>query len=236
MTASVFLLFSACSMFGSQSPPKTVDDARLARLPADERAELVDQQRQVDIAKSNLETAKVAASDAQQFLSIVQTEHSAAQQRAEAAKKSVDLNSRAAGSSGVGTDDAQRELDMANQRLETENAKLQYAKNLQDLRKTQVDLRQAELNLADANIQLARYDRLKAHDQASDLKRDDFVNAQSKAQSEVNERKNAVEVRRGTVQASQRAWTDLHKKFDVAAHTPGSEAPTDAPPPPQPID
>lgn len=235
MTASIFL-FSACSTLGGNNPSKTVDEARLARLPAAERAELVDQQRPFDQAKSNLETAKVAQHDAEQFLSVVQTEHSAAQQRRDAAKKAVDLNSRTAGSTGVGTDDAQRELDMSTQRLDAANAKLQYAHNLVDLRKAQVDQRTAELHFADANFQLARYDRLKAHDQAGELRREDFVAARDMAQSEVNEKRTAVEARRGTVQASQRAWTDLHKKFDVAAHTPGAEAPTDAPPPPQPID
>jgi len=236
MTASIFLLFSACSMLGGNSPPKTVDDARLARLPAGERAELVDQQHAVDLAKSNVETAKVGLHDAEQFLSIVQTEHSSAEQRRAAAKQAVDLNSRTAGATGVGTDDAQRELDMATQRLDAGNAKLQYAHNLVDLRKAQVDQRQAELDLAEANVQLARYDRLKAHDQAGDLRREDFVAAHELATSKVNEKKTAVEARRGTVQASQHAWNELHKKFDVAAHTPGAEAPTDAPPPPQPID
>ena len=236
MTASIFLLFSACSIMGNNSPPKTVDDARLARLPAEERAGLVDQQHQVDIAKSNQETAKVALNDAEQFLGIVQTEHSSGQQRQEAAKKAVDLNARTAGSTGVGTDDAQRELDMATQRLQASNAKLQYAHNLVDLRKAQLDLRQSELDLANANVQLARYDRLKAHDQAGDLRREDFAGNVEKAKSDVSQRKTAIEARRGTVQASQHAWSELHKKFDVAAHSPGAEAPTDAPPPPQPID
>ena len=236
MTASIFLLFSACALTGGQSPPKTVDDARLARLPAEERAQLVDQERAVDLAKSNLETAKVGLNDAEQFLGIVQTEHSSAEQRLAAAKKAVDLNSRTAGSSGVGTDDAQRELDMATPRLDAAKAKLQYAHSLVDLRKAQVDQRQAELDLAEGDVQLARYDRLKAHDQAGDLRREDFVAARDKAKSDVSERKTAVEARRGTVQASQHAWSELHKKFDVAAHAPGAQAPTDAPPPPQPID
>lgn len=236
MTASIFLLFTGCSIFGSSSPPKSIDDARLARLPADERAGLVDQQRPVDGAKSNLETSKVALEDSKQFLGIVETEHSSALQRLDAAKKSVALNSRTAGSTGVGTDGVQSELDMATQRVDAANAKLQYAKNLVGLRTSQVELRQAELDLANADMQLARYDRLRAHDQAADMRREDFVAAQSKAQSDVTGRRNDVDARRGTVQASQRAWTELHKKWDLAAHRSDSGAATDAPPPPQPID
>jgi colicin import membrane protein len=234
-TIAAILLLSACAL-GGNSPPHTIDDARLARLPAEERAQLVDQQHPVDVAQSNLETVKVAQRDAEQFLNIVETEHSAATQRMAAAKKSVELNQRTGGNTGVGNDDAQRELAMAGQRLDAASAKLQYARNLVDLRKAQVELRKAELDLANADIQLARYDRLKAHDQSSDLRREDFVAEHDKAQAAVNERRNGVEARRGTVQASQHAWTEMHKKFDVAAHTPGSDAPIDAPAPPQPID
>jgi hypothetical protein len=231
LLAGLFL-FSACA-FGTSSAPARVDEARLARLPADERAQLVDQQRQVDIAQSNLETAKVAYNDAKQFLSIVENEHNAAHERFVGTKKNLDLTAKTAGQDPSPMADAQREMAIAGQRMDAANAKMQYAHNLVDLRASQVELRKAEVDLANSNVQLARFDRLQAHNQAPDLRRDDFVAAHDKAQSAVTSRKSDIGSRRGTVQASQQQWNELHQKFDVAAQT---QTPSDAPPPPQPID
>lgn len=231
-TIAGFSLLSACGLFGGSSAPKTVDESRLARLPPEERSQLVDQQRKGDIAQSNLETAKVALQDAKQFLSIVENEDNAAKQRMTGARKSVELSTRTAGEDPAPLADAQREVAVAAQRLDTTNAKLQYAHNLVELRAAQVELRRSELNLANAQLQLARYDGLYAHNQAADLRREDFVSARDKAQADVNNRRSEVEGRRSTVQTSQGVWTELHRKFDVARQENGDN-PTDAPPPPQ---
>lgn len=223
-------LLAACAT----TAPAHVDDARLARLPPAEREGLIDQHRGVDIASSNLETAKVALNDAEQFRSIVESERSAAQSRLSAAQKSVALTSRAVNDANAQRS-TQEEQTVASQRLDAANAKMQYAENLVALRQKQVDLRQAELDLAKADIELQRYDRLAAANQAAGLNRTDFVRAREDAQNRANQAKSAVQGSRMAVESSQRAWSELHHRFETASKSAGDTT-TEAPPPPQPID
>jgi hypothetical protein len=218
MILAAFVWAGACSV--TTGSGAHVNDARLARLSADDRAALVAQERPVDQARSNVETAKVALSDAEKFRSVVKSEKGAAEQRLDAATKSLEL-ARSTDPSRQG--EAQTALDVARQRRDATVAKARYADSLIDLRRKQLALRDSELALARADLELARVDALAAKGLAGDFKRNDFVAGRDKAQAEVNERNKDVERERGSVEADRRTW-------DAPDVTP------DAPPPPQPID
>src|SRR5262249_47244786 len=119
LAGSLFAV-SCAATFNQQ--PARVDDAQLARLPPAERETLINQQRGVDVASSNVETAKVALQDAEKFRSVVGSERDAAENRLAAAQKSADLQGRTADGKTAADD----EVAQATRRRDAVNAKIQY--------------------------------------------------------------------------------------------------------------
>jgi hypothetical protein len=123
--------------------PATVDDARVARLPAEEKADLVARQQRVTTAESNVDAAKVAVNEAKQFRDMAKSEVDAAQARFDAAQKALSLGAqtRSERTLVAGRDAA----EAAQAELSAAQAKKMFADRLVELRQAQVDEAQATL-------------------------------------------------------------------------------------------
>src|SRR5512144_2163846 len=68
-----------------------VSEHDVARLPVEDRQQLMVAQRSIDVAQSNLASAKVGRDEARQFRKVAQNELDAAKSRLDAARAGVDL-------------------------------------------------------------------------------------------------------------------------------------------------
>lgn len=225
---------SAFALAGCATTQRTqVDDTRVARLPTEARERLIDQQRAVDVAQSNLDASRAAWKDAEQFTEIVANERHAAEERLEAARKATALAAKSADHNLI--ENTRLTETAAGERLRAQQAKMQYAKDLVELRKAQVEEQEAQLAAAQAHWQLQRADALAVHGMATDLKRDTFVRAEAEAQQRVADEKQQVTTRRAITDASKTAWIQTRRQYDIAARR-TNDVPTEAPVPPEPLD
>jgi hypothetical protein len=98
-------LFAGCASSGE------VKDDKLARLPAEDRQALLDEERAVDVAEANLEAARAAVAEAQQFRAIVGDEIEAAEARSEAAEKTLELEESTADQRGAKTAEQRQRVE-----------------------------------------------------------------------------------------------------------------------------
>src|SRR5688500_7532315 len=87
-TASLSLLLAVGSACAS-SKGAEVKDEQLGALPREDRQALIDQQRSIDVAKANVDAARVAAKQAREFKDLVDNELTAAKADRDAADNSV---------------------------------------------------------------------------------------------------------------------------------------------------
>jgi len=205
-----------------------VDDERLARLPAGEREALVEREREVRVAESDLTAARVAAKDAARFLDVVETERSSANQRREAARKAMELAESTQDRSML--DDSRRTLTATERQVGAANAKLAYGRDMKALRDAEVDSRVARLEAERADLELAKVDRLLDRGQGQGLERARFVDQQAEARQRQSEAEARVAELREVTRQSRIAWR---------SH-PGADQPSaqidETPLPPRPIE
>jgi hypothetical protein len=220
-------LAALVALIGCATQSAHVDEAKVARLPTDERAQLVEQERAVDAAQSNLNAAKAAQHDAEDFKTIAAGERSAAEEQAQAEHKAVEVAQRKPDQPGLGS--AQKTEVTASQRLEAAQAKELYASKLGELRDAQVSEAQASLNEAQAKLELAKLDRLAAHGQASDLNRDTFARAVADTRSKTMQAHSETEIRRATAKSSRSNWVQVAEKYGLPSNQTAKAPPVDAP-------
>lgn len=127
-----------------------VSDKEVARLPMQDRAQLVTAQRSVDVAQSNLEAARASRDDARQFRRISTSELSAARSRLDAARASLELGRRTRDDRAVRV--AMRDEDDARAQVVAARAKVDYADRVIELREAKIDEADAQLSAARADI------------------------------------------------------------------------------------
>jgi hypothetical protein len=215
----IALSIAAC---GGGQKSLRVDDARLVRLPPEARQQLIDEEREVRVAETNLEAARVAEREAREFQAIVEKERSAAREFLEAAQKAQKLarqandGSMAAGST---SDEA-----AARERLRAVDAKLEYAKQLASYRVAVVRQREAELDAARADLEVRKVSQLAAAGQADGLDTAEFDRAAANARRRADDAQVRAQSRRGDVEARRASWQ--------AARGTSTTGVDDAPPPP----
>jgi hypothetical protein len=147
-------LLLAGAMIATGCATSGVSDKDLARLPVSEREQIVTAHRSIDVAQSNLESAKVARDEAKQFRRIATSELDASKSRLEAARSGVDLDAQARDDRALR--DASRIEDEARLKLIAARAKLDYADRLVELRESKIGEAEANLTAAKADVELTK--------------------------------------------------------------------------------
>ena len=120
---------------------------------------MIERERDVNVAKSNIDASKVALDEAKQFRSDAGDEVKAAKEQHEAAAEDL----KAADKQGTAGDVQQ--LENHEQKVvavgNAKNAKKAYGDQLVDLRKAQVDNAESEHELMEARLSRAQYELLR---------------------------------------------------------------------------
>jgi hypothetical protein len=223
---AVALLIGACG--GSAQ----VKDDQLARLPAEDRQALLDEQQAINTAESNVQRAGVAVDEAKEFRSIVGSEMNAAKSQYEAAEKASELASR--GLDEEGRNDARERQRIQSEHVTAVEAKSRYADSLVDLREAQHSLHEAELDLARARLEREQFDALRARGLGEGLSEQDFVEAEQDAQRQFDEINQRVASLKGQTDSMRESWDEARQQYEATARQSGvTDVPIGAPPPPE---
>jgi hypothetical protein len=234
MTKRQWLLAGAMALAGCATSGG-VSDNEVARLPVDDRAQVVTAHQSIDIAQSNLAAAKLGRDEAKQFRKIAARDLEAAKSNLEAARVSVDLSKSTRDDRTLR--DAGRREDAARDQLIAARAKMDYADRLIELRYTKIDEAEANLAAARADVELTKY-RLVAHngiETKADAKKLESVRQET--QDRLAETRARVAALEGDVAQLKTAWDERQRDAWTAsrgqprqrgAAPPAAEAP--APP------
>lgn len=221
----VLFIVVAAAGCATGSAPARVDESRLVRLSETSRQQLIDAERPVRVAESNLEAAQVALKEAKQFESIVDSERKAAHDRREAAKKSVALGKSSGYTDGKGED-----LQDAEARVAAYDAKKKWAHQIVDQRGALVEQRRAELDAARAELEAHKVAMLAEEGQSSGLDRARFDRAAAGARRRASELAAHAERKNADARARRTSWQALSRQ----AGEPDSTT-SEPPPPPEPL-
>ncbi|MDB4967996.1 MAG: hypothetical protein JWN44_3685 [Myxococcales bacterium] len=208
-----------------------VSDRDIARLPVGERTQIVTAQHSIDVANSNLASARVARDEAKQFRKIASSELDAAKSRLDAARTGVDLGRSSRDDRTLR--DAARNEDVARNQLIAARAKMDYADRLIELREAKVGEAQANVAAARADVETTKYRLVAAHD--GDVKADGrkLEAARQDAQERLAEQRARVASLDGETAQLKTAWDDRRREFNTASR--GDVRDLHAPPPPAPL-
>ncbi len=193
-------LGSAC--FGHSS--SKVKDDQLGRLSAADREQLIDRERDVNVAKSNVDASKVALDEAKQFRENAHDEAKAAKRQQE--QIADDLKRAEKQQSGDVQTLEQRGRTRA-EMASAMNAKSAYSDRLVELREAQVASNEAEHELMEARLSRAQYDLLQENDLAGDLDGAKFIERERKAAQEFQKTDQHEQEQMASARASREAWT-----------------------------
>jgi DNA repair exonuclease SbcCD ATPase subunit len=218
---------AGCGGLGRQAPE--VADSRVARLPAEDRQALLEEQRDLDRITANIDTMQVAVDEAEQYRSMVESEHRASQQSLEASQEAVDLAESAG--DRMPSDDAAERARLAEVRANLAEEKMNYAEALVALRQAQAQELEAERAHAEARLQRSRFERLQAHDLHGDLEGEEFTEAEQQARQEWEQARQRTSALEARVQALAERWQQLEQQ--VQADDPSASSPIEPPEPPR---
>ena len=218
----IALSLAAC---GSQQKAQ-VEDSRLVRLPPAAREGILDDERNVRVAETNLEAARVAEREAKDYQSIVDNERNAARQQLEAAQKAQKLGQSANDTKMQAN--ARDDGSAAQARVRAVDAKMEYAEQLVGLRAEIVKQRQAELEAARAELESKKVTQLVSAGQGEGLDQGRFDRAAVDTRKRADQARQRVMERRTTVEARKATWQ--------TARGEGGSGIDDAPPPPRVLD
>jgi hypothetical protein len=210
------LFTGACASTG-------VSDKEVARLPVQDRAQLVTAQRSVDIAKSNLEAARASRDDARQFRRISTSELAAARSRLEAARASVELGRRTRDDRAVRS--AMIEEDAAKAQVVAVRAKVDYAERLIDLREAKIDEADAQLEAARADVDADKVHMLVRDGVPTTANPNRIEANRQEAQDRLAEQRARVAQLAGNAAALKSNWDDRRGEQHSASRGSYSDAP-----------
>ena len=215
MSVRQWLLSGALLAVGCAT--SAVSDRDIARLPADERAQVATAQQSIDIAQSNLAAAKQARDEAKQFRKVAAGELDAAKSKLDAARGGVDLgkstrDERTLREAGR-TEDAARDQQIA------ARAKLDYADRLVELRDAKVAEAEANLAAARADVDVTKYRFVAQHD--GDVKIDGrkLEATRQAAQERLAAERARVASLEGDVAQLKTAWDDRRRESHTASRS-----------------
>lgn len=206
-----------------------VSDEQLARLPAQDRAQIVTAQRSIDVADSNVAAAKLARDEAKQFQKIANQELDAANAQLQAARTGIDLGRTARDQRTLAV--AGRREDMARDQMVAARAKLDYANRLVDLRQAKVNQAEAALDAARADVELTKVQLLQKDGITPTVNVAKVRDKRERAQSKLADARARVATLEGDVASLRTAWQERRQAYNTAWA--GQEPPLHAPPPPR---
>jgi hypothetical protein len=220
-----FILAVASSCASTKS--SEVKDEQLGQLPIADRQAILEQERSVDVAKSNVDAAKAASQQASEFKSLVDSELEAAQADRDAAEKVSGLSY---GANKSAAEQAAARRQVAAQQVAAAEAKSQYAQKLADVRAAEIEQREAEYTLAQARLERVKYETLQRRGLAEDIDRQKVVDAEQVADQQRAEALQRVVQLQGSADVSKSNWDQAQKQYQASAQgTPLDDRPVQPP-------
>jgi hypothetical protein len=204
-----------------------VPDNAVARLPVEDRAQIVTATKSVDVAESNLAAAKQARDEAKQFRKIAMSDLDAAKSKLDAARTGLDLGKSARDDRTLR--EASRNEDVARGQLIAARAKLDYADRLVELREAKIDEADANLQAAKADVEVTKLRLLQQRDLAGNIDARPLEARRQDTQERLAEKRAHVAQLEGDVAQLKTAWDDRRRESDMASRDTRSLG---APPPP----
>lgn len=197
----------------------------LGQLPREDRQALVDQERTVDIAKANVDAARVAAKQAHEFKDLVDNEVTTAKAERDAADNSQPYKN-----------DKQSKLDVsakrqvAAQQVIASESKSEYADRLIEVREAEVAEREADVEVAQARLERAKYDTLRRRGLGEGIDQQKLVDAERDADQKRAEARQKVAQLQGHAEASKGNWDKAQQQYQTTAKaTPVVDRPVEPP-------
>jgi hypothetical protein len=219
----ILAIGSACASTKSSE----VKDEQLGQLPREDRQAILEQERSVDVAKSNVDAAKAANHEAGEFKNLVDSELEAAKADRDAAEKVSGLSY---GANKSAAEQAAARRQVAAQEVAAAEAKAQYAQRLADVRAAEVEQREAEHTLAKARLERAKYETLQRRGLAEGIDRQSILDAEREAEQQRAEAHQKVAQLQGYADVSKTNWDQAQKQYQASAQ--GTPIEDGAAPPP----
>lgn len=210
-TASLSLLLAVGAACASTKAAEVKND-QLAQLPREDRQAIIDQERSVDTARANVDAARVAAKQSQEFKDLVDNEVTAAKAKRDAADNSVGYDS-----SKKSQNDLNAKRAVANQEVAAAEAKAEYADKLIDVREAEVEARQADADLAQAKLERAKYETLQRRGLAEGVDRQAILDSEANAEQKRASAQQKVEQLKGYADVSKANWDKAQSQYQESA-------------------
>jgi chromosome segregation ATPase len=194
-----------------------VSDRDVARLPAQDREQIAIAGRSIDLAQSNLASAKQGRDEARKFRRAAQLERDMANSRLEAVRANVDLSSSRR--DDITLRDAARQEDTARDQLLAAQAKIDYADRLVQLREAKVDEAEANLKAAKADVDLTRYRLVERQDPNIKADARKLEANRQEAQERLAAERARVAALEGDVAQLHTAWDERRTGLHTAARS-----------------
>lgn len=215
MTVRRLILAGAIFLVGGCAGSYGVSDRDVARLPAHDRQQIMTASKSINVAQSNLETARLQLDDARQFRKIALNELEAARARLEAARGGIELGRSLRDEAALRN--AQRAEDAARDQLIANRAKLDYADRLVALRQAKVDEAEAQVALARADVADEKARLLEKENLDAHVQHDKIQRQKESAAERLAETRARVAMLAGEVQQLRVAWQDCRNELNTAA-------------------
>jgi hypothetical protein len=206
----VLAVASACA----STKASEVKDEQLGQLPREDRQAILEQERSVDVAKSNVDASKAAAKQSIEFRDLVGSELEAAKADRDAADKVSGLSY---GTNKSAAEQAAARRQVAAQQVAATEAKSQYAQKLVDVRAAEVEQREAEHTLAQARLERAKYETLKRRGLAEGIDHEKILDAERVADQQRGEAHQKVVQLQGNADMSKTNWDQAQKQYQASA-------------------
>lgn len=223
-------LASSLLMVGCARDAAKMDQAKLGRLPIEQKQEVFTAEHNVSVAQTNKAAAERAKDQAQLFMSMADEEVAAAKSRVNAAKNALDLAHRANSTSEINA--ANRAYDLANKQLIASVSKKEYANRLVDLRDAQIELADKQVDAAQADLAFLRANSLRANGIAPSQNEADLMRDRDEKMRELALQERNVATTQDTAERYRFAWEQNRQEYNVAAREQPGLPPIKPPPSP----
>lgn len=219
-----------CATLGIKSKSTTVDDSKLVRLPQQDKQQILNAQKRIDVAQSNVTAAKVANNEANQFCKVADSELDAAKAKEKAADQAMKLGRSAQSNATFGA--GQKQAQEAEQERLAAQANKQYCNVLVEARRARLKEADASVTATKADTELVKLRMLQKNDLASGIDENPFLDAKRKADEAVARDRLDVAQREGEMNAVRATWLQRSQASQRAQRDIGV-SPIPAPPPPK---
>jgi hypothetical protein len=207
----------------------TVNDEQIARLPEQERQNLLQYEQRLSAADSNVQTASAGREDASVFAKVSRHELEAANEKLQAAQTAMELGRNASDQTAI--QGSRQQFEAAQRMRSAAQAKVDYAERLIALRAAEVEQAEAMRDRTRAELELQRFQASQRHGMAKGSQTE-FDQSLMNAQNRVAETQQRVQSLTAETNALRGQWETLQRQGG------GTTAPSTVQPPasPKPID